>query len=102
MREKFHWGERKIPISENYILQILTYWNIIIYRWIDRKRGQNMIIKGAKTIAEYKQIQTEKIQNWIDSNFVEGSVVWEMDGLNAIKVTDKTCDSMVVSLDEIR
>lgn len=30
-----------------------------------------MIIKGARTIAEYRQIQAEKIQNWIDSNFVE-------------------------------
>ena len=49
-----------------------------------------MVIKGARTIAEYRQIQAEKIQNWIDSNFVEGSVTWEMDGANAIKVTDKT------------
>jgi len=71
VREKFHWGEKIIPISENYILQILTYWNIIIYRWIDRKRGQNMIIKGAKTIAEYKQIQTEKIQNWKEPVFFQ-------------------------------
>ena len=56
-----------------------------------------MVIKGARTIAEYRQIQAEKIQNWIDSNFVEGSVTWEMDGANAIKVTDKTGDSMVIS-----
>lgn len=61
-----------------------------------------MVIKGARTIAEYRQIQAEKIQDWIDSNFVDGSVVWEMDGANAIKVTDRTGDSMVVSLDEIR
>ncbi len=49
-----------------------------------------MVIKGARTIAEYRQIQAEKIQNWIDSNFVEGSVTWEMDGANAVKVTDRT------------
>ena len=36
-----------------------------------------MVIKGARTIAEYRQIQAEKIQNWIDSNFVEGSVTWD-------------------------
>lgn len=60
-----------------------------------------MTIKGAKTIAEYRKMQTEKIQNWIDSNFYEGSVEWEMSGANAIKVTDRTGDSMVVSLDEI-
>lgn len=55
-----------------------------------------MVIKGARTIAEYRQIQAEKIQNWIDSNFVEGSVTWEMDGANAVKVTDRTGDSMVM------
>ena len=44
-----------------------------------------MVIKGARTIAEYRQIQAEKIQNWIDSNFVEGSVTWKMDGANAVK-----------------
>jgi len=60
-----------------------------------------VVIKGAKTIAEYRQIQAKKIQNWIGSNFVDGSVTWEMDGANAIKVTDKTGDSMVVQLTEI-
>lgn len=60
-----------------------------------------MIIKGARTIAEYRQIQAEKIQNWIDSNFIEGSVTWEMDEASAIKVTDRTGDSMVIQLAEI-
>ena len=60
-----------------------------------------MIIKGARTIAEYRQIQAEKIQNWIDSNFVEGSVTWEMDGASEIKVKDRTVDSMVIQLAEI-
>lgn len=60
-----------------------------------------MKISGAKTIAEYNQMQAEKIQNWIDSNFVEGVVTWEMYGANAIKVTDRTGDSMVVQLAEI-
>ena len=60
-----------------------------------------MKIKGARTIAEYKEIRNEKIQKWIDSNFVEGSVKWEFDGANAIKVTDKTGDSMLVQLSEI-
>ena len=45
--------------------------------------------------------KAEKIQNWIDSNFVEGSVTWEMDGASAIKVTDRTGDSMVIQLAEI-
>lgn len=60
-----------------------------------------MKIYGAKTIAEYKEIQAQKIQKWIDSNFVNGAVTWEMDGANAIKVTDKTGDNMIVTLSEI-
>lgn len=60
-----------------------------------------MKISGAKTIAEYKEIQAKKIKEWIDDNFVEGSVEWEMSGANAIKITDKTGDSMVVQLSEI-
>lgn len=61
-----------------------------------------MIIKGVKTIAEYNQIKKEKIQSWIDKNFFKDSVKWEMYGANAIKVTDKTGDSMVVSLNELK
>lgn len=60
-----------------------------------------MKIKGAKTIAEYKEMQKKKIQEWIDNNFVEGAVTWKMDGANAIKVTDTTGESMVVPLNEI-
>lgn len=61
-----------------------------------------MTIKGCKTIAEYKEKQKEKIQEWINNNFFEGSVTWEMNGANAIKVTDRIGDSMIVSLDEIK
>ena len=60
-----------------------------------------MKISGAKTIAEYKEIRAKKDQNWIDDNFVDGSVEWEMDGANAIKMTDRTGDSLVVQLAEI-
>lgn len=60
-----------------------------------------MKIFGAKTIAEYKEIRTMKIQKWVDDNFIAGSVTWEMDGANAIKVTDRTGDSMVVQLVEV-
>ena len=60
-----------------------------------------MKISGAKTIAEYKKIRNEKIQKWIDDNFVKGSVSWEMNSANAIKVMDRTGDSMVVQLEDI-
>ena len=37
-------------------------------------------------IRDSKEIRAKKIQKWIDSHFVEGSVKWEFDGANAIKV----------------
>lgn len=60
-----------------------------------------MIIKGVHTIAEYKAEQKNRIQKWIDDRFISGSVTWEMDGALHIKITDKTGDSMTISLDEI-
>lgn len=60
-----------------------------------------MIIKGAKTIAEFKQRQDDLIQNWIDENFVSGAVTWEREGALNIRITDKTGDSMLIPLDNI-
>lgn len=60
-----------------------------------------MIIKGARTIFEYKEIQKNRIQKWVDDRFISGSVTWEMDGASHIKITDKTGDSIIISLDEI-
>lgn len=60
-----------------------------------------MKIKGAKTIAEYKAMQKESIQKWIDKYFLKNTVKWEMDGALHIKVTDKTGDSMIVALKDI-
>lgn len=60
-----------------------------------------MVIKGAKTIAEFKQRQDEIIQNWIDENFMPGAVTWEREGALNIRITDKTGDSMLISLADI-
>lgn len=60
-----------------------------------------MTIKGARTISEYKEIQRNRIQKWVDDRFISGSVTWEMDGASHIKITDKTGDSIIISLDEI-
>ena len=60
-----------------------------------------MTIKGARTIAEYREIQKAHIQKWVDDRFVEDSVTWEMDGALRVKITDKTGDSIIISLDEI-
>ena len=60
-----------------------------------------MTIKGVRTIAEYREIQKEHIQKWIDNRFFMDSVTWEMDGALRVKITDKTGDSMTISLDEI-
>jgi hypothetical protein len=61
----------------------------------------NMVIKGAKTIAEFKQRQDDLIQDWIDENFVSGAVTWEREGALNIRITDKTGDSMLIPLDNI-
>ena len=61
-----------------------------------------MKINGCKTIAEYKEVQKQHINRWIDDNFVENSVKWEFEDALHIRVTDKTGDSMIVSLDEIQ
>lgn len=60
-----------------------------------------MKIRGAATIEEYKKMQREHVQQWIDQNFIKDSVTWEMDGTLHIKVTDKTGDSMIVALQDI-
>ena len=60
-----------------------------------------MTIKGARTIAEYKEIQRNRIQKWVDDRFISGSVTWEINGASHIKITDKTGDSILISLDEI-
>ena len=61
-----------------------------------------MTIKGARTIAEYKDMQKTRIQKWVDDRFITGSVTWEMSGASHIKITVKTGDSIIFSLDEIK
>lgn len=60
-----------------------------------------MVIKGAKTIAEFKQRQDEIIQEWINANFMPGAVTWEHEGALNIRITDKTGDSILIPLDNI-
>lgn len=60
-----------------------------------------MRIKGARTIEEYRQMQRERVQQWIDCNFIKDSVTWEFDGSLNIRITDKVGDSMIVSLQDI-
>lgn len=60
-----------------------------------------MKIKGAATIAEYKKMQREHVQQWIDRTFVENSVTWKMEGALNIRVTDKTGDSVIIALQDI-
>lgn len=60
-----------------------------------------MKIRGAESIAEFKKIRDYKIQKWIDSNFVAGSVEWKMHGANAFEITDKFDDKLIIQLDDI-
>lgn len=61
-----------------------------------------MTIKWAKSIAEYKQMQRAEIERWIDRHFLpEAQITWKMHGANAIELTDKNSDTLIVSLDDI-
>lgn len=60
-----------------------------------------MVIKAAKTVAEYKKIRDERIQSWIDARFEKGCVAWELISPDEVKITDQTGDSMTVSFSEI-
>lgn len=73
----------------------------IVFKAVKAGKENHMTIKGARTIAEYKEIQKNRIQKWIDDRFISNSVTWEMSGASHIKITDKTGDSMTISLDEI-
>ena len=50
------------------------------------------MVKNAKTIDEYK--------NWINKNFVENSVKYEIDG-DTVKIMDNTGDSMILALKDM-
>ena len=60
-----------------------------------------MVIKTAKTVAEYKKIRDERIQSWIDERFENGCVTWELISPDEVKITDQTGDSIIISTDEI-
>lgn len=61
-----------------------------------------MTIRGAKSIAEFKQMQRAEIEAWINRNFLpEAGITWKMHGANAIELTDKNSDTLVVPLNEM-
>lgn len=57
------------------------------------------MVKNAKTIDEYKKMK--KVEDWINKNFVENSVKYEIDG-DTVKITDNTGDSMILALKDIK
>ena len=59
----------------------------------------SIMVKNAKTIDEYKKMK--KVEDWINKNFVENSVKYEIDG-DTVKITDNTGDSMVLALNDIK
>lgn len=58
-----------------------------------------MGIKGAKTVEEFKKMQ--KIEQWINKNFVKGSVTWKLVNDAEFEVTDKTGDTMTMAISDI-
>lgn len=60
-----------------------------------------MRISKAKSIEEFKKLQEQHINAWIDNNFVSGCISWTWQTANSIMIQDKTGDSMVINLDQI-
>lgn len=60
-----------------------------------------MKISGAKTIAEYKAMRKEHIEKFVDDNFIERTVEWQMYGENAIKLSDQSGDSIIIPFTDI-
>lgn len=56
------------------------------------------MVKNAKTIDEYKKMK--KVEDWINKNFVENSVKYEIDG-DTVKIMDNTGDSMILALKDM-
>lgn len=54
-----------------------------------------MGIKGAKTIEEFKKMK--KIEQWINKNFVEGSVTWKLVNDSEFELTDTKGGTMAIS-----
>lgn len=59
-----------------------------------------MGIKGAKTIEEFKKMQ--KIEQWVNENFNKGAVTWKLVNDSEFEVTDKTGDTMTMSISDIK
>lgn len=60
-----------------------------------------MKIYKAQNIKEFKHLQEQHINAWIDNNFVPGCISWTWQTANSIMIQDKTGDSMVINLDQI-
>lgn len=66
---------------------------------VQSEKEVRIMVKNAKTIDEYKKMK--KVEDWINKNFVENSVKYEIDG-DTVKITDNTGDSMVLALNDIK
>lgn len=59
-----------------------------------------MGIKGAKTIEEFKKMK--KIEQWINKNFVEGSVTWKLVNDSEFELTDTKGGTMTMAISDIK
>jgi maltodextrin utilization protein YvdJ len=65
---------------------------------VQSEKEVRIMVKNAKTIDEYKKMK--KVEDWINKNFVENSVKYEIDG-DTVKITDNTGDSMILALKDM-
>lgn len=59
-----------------------------------------MGIKGAKTIEEFKKMK--KIEQWINKNFVEGSVTWKLVNDSEFELIDTKGGTMTMAISDIK
>lgn len=59
-----------------------------------------MVIRGCKTIAEYKQVRDAYVKAWFNEHFDADSCWYEITGLHVI-VTDRLGESMRFELSDI-
>lgn len=65
---------------------------------VQSEKEVRIMVKNAKTIDEYKKMK--KVEDWINKNFVENSVKYEIDG-DTVKIMDNTGDSMILALKDM-
>lgn len=78
------------------------FCNVLLQKYEEQEKDDAKRIVSSYTYNDVLILQGDpKEIRWANRNFSDGSVTWKMNGANAITVTDKIGDNMVIQLDEI-